>query len=114
MSARVNTRSRHVQSLEYALSILLQDEYAWYIRSIYLYGSCARREQKYTSDVDLFVFFDHDTPKSVIFNLKSITSPDDSDLPEVDLHCSLSNSFGFSKCYDDNLTREAKLLWERR
>lgn len=56
---------RHEQSLLHALDVLGQERYKKYIRAIYLYGSCTRSEQKYHSDVDLFLFMDEDAPNSV-------------------------------------------------
>lgn len=50
-------RSKHAESLQYALDILLSDEYRSYIKAIYLSGSCARCEQTEDSDVDVFFIF---------------------------------------------------------
>lgn len=104
---------RHVKSLDYALKVLLSKKYVEYIKSIYLFGSCARITQKYSSDVDLFVFLDQTMSKSLFFSLRGDVSPDDYTLPEIDLHCTTSNTFSTSNAFNNNLIKEAKLIWKR-
>lgn len=104
--------NRHSQSLQYALRVLGQDKYKRYIRAIYLYGSCARGEQRYWSDVDLFVVLYPEIPKSVIRSMRIDVVPD-SNLPEVELKTSLSDNFSTSRQFNENMKKEGKLLWER-
>jgi predicted nucleotidyltransferase len=106
-------KNRHRKSLEYALKILLDKEYNKYILSIYLYGSCARAEQKYNSDVDLFIFITEDMDRKVYNKLKSDISPEYLGLPIVDLHCSKSDKFSDVNLFNKNLKKESELLWER-
>ena len=51
----MNQTERHQEAIEYALNILSANPYKSYIDKIYMFGSCARKEQRYTSDVDLLV-----------------------------------------------------------
>ena len=46
---------RQRNAAEYALKVIQSSCIKPYIQSIYLYGSCARGEEKYSSDVDLFL-----------------------------------------------------------
>jgi hypothetical protein len=59
---------RHDQSLKHALHVLKKDFFE-YIDRIYLYGSCARSQQRYSSDVDLLVVVSEDTPSRVMGQL---------------------------------------------
>lgn len=47
--------SRHQQALERAVKALRDSKYASYITALILYGSCARGEERFDSDVDLFL-----------------------------------------------------------
>jgi predicted nucleotidyltransferase len=75
---------RHTDSLAYALDYL-KGECPDDILDVYLYGSVARGEQKYESDVDLAVFLKKDAAVNVR-KLRSELVSDDLDLPEVDAH----------------------------
>lgn len=102
---------RHEQSLLHALDILKQECYKKYIRAIYLYGSCARGEQKYHSDVDLFL--DDDVPDGVVREMRSEVVPHYT-LPEVELKTSKSDEFSSSYHFNKNIERDGRLLWERQ
>lgn len=104
---------RHEQSLLHALDILKQECYKKYIRAIYLYGSCARGEQKYHSDVDLFLFLDDDVPDGVVREMRSEVVPHYT-LPEVELKTSKSDEFSSSYHFNKNIERDGRLLWERQ
>ena len=43
------------KSIEYAVDIIKKSSVAPFVKALYLYGSCARGEQNYGSDVDLFL-----------------------------------------------------------
>ena len=51
----MSIEDRHQQAVEYALRILKKEPYNAYIDKIYLFGSYARKQQKYSSDVDLLI-----------------------------------------------------------
>lgn len=46
---------RHIQSINGALEVLCSEAYRPYIDAVYLYGSCARGNQRFDSDVDLLI-----------------------------------------------------------
>ena len=105
--------NRHEESLLYALNILKQPDYKKYIHKIFLYGSCARQEEKYDSDVDLLLYMDETTPKQLIKKLRSDIIPDDYTLPEIELKITLSDEPTSSHCFNENIKKDGILLWER-
>lgn len=58
--------NRHQESLNYALSVLQSKKYSDVVREAYLFGSCARNDYSYNSDVDLFIFLKKGTPQHVL------------------------------------------------
>lgn len=107
------SNNRHKESLEYALDVLFSDTYKQFIKSIYLYGSCARREQRYNSDVDLFIFTTKDINRSVLRSLRYDVIPENGKLPDVQLNYSDTDEFSSDRLFNSNLNREAKLIWVR-
>ncbi|MBE5935025.1 MAG: nucleotidyltransferase domain-containing protein [Lachnospiraceae bacterium] len=105
--------SRHAKSLANALEVLSCSEYKQYIEEIYLYGSCARGEQKYSSDVDLFIKVKEDTPQKVLLDMRRQVMPEDEKLPEVELKFSSTDNFSSSSQFNTNIKTEGKLLWRR-
>ncbi|MDE6888625.1 MAG: nucleotidyltransferase domain-containing protein [Eubacterium sp.] len=105
--------SRHAQSLQYALNVLRTPKYKPYIRSVYLYGSCARLQQTFDSDVDLFLFLDREMPDHLIREMRLDVIPHYS-LPEVEIKYSKNDEFSSSYQFNQNLERDARLIWERQ
>lgn len=105
--------SRHAQSLQYALNVLRQPKYKSYIKAIYLYGSCARVQQKFHSDVDLFLFIEPEMPDHLIREMRLEVIPDYS-LPVVEIKFSKGREFSSSYQFNRNIERDGKLLWERQ
>ena len=105
--------SRHAKSLAYALDVLNLDKYKQYIDEIYLYGSCARMKQKYSSDVDLFLKVRKDTPQKVLLEMRRDVISIEEGLPEVEIKFSSTETFSSSSQFNDNIKMEGKLLWRR-
>lgn len=89
---------RHQKALEYALNKIQSSVIFPYINEIILYGSCAKKTEKYNSDVDLFVEFQekiksNDDYKYAMLLLKSEVSMDDIYDPEVDLKIAFGNDW---------------------
>ena len=85
----VISSDRHQKSLEYALNKVEKSSVAPYVKHIVLFGSCARGDFHWSSDVDLLfimddTFNDHTELKSDLFTLRGNISPIDSECPEVD------------------------------
>ena len=101
----------HAKSLAHALRALIP--YKQHIRAVYLFGSCARGEQTATSDVNLFLFVTPDTPPKLMRKIRVALMPDEINLPEVVVFFSNDDEFTGSRIFNENLKREAKLLWSR-
>lgn len=105
---------RHEQSLLYALDVLKTETYKRYLKSVYLFGSCAKGNPRFHSDVDIFIFVDEDMPKHLIRKLRSEIVPDSDDMPEVDLQISKCAAPTSSTQFNKNFERDGILLWNRR
>lgn len=105
--------TRHERSLQHALEVLTSERYRTYLDAIYLYGSCARGDQKYTSDVDLLLKLRETVPTGVLRSMRVEATPDDWELPEVELKYFSGEQFSQSNQFDKNLREEGKLLWVR-
>ena len=104
---------RHNKSLKYALSVL-QDDHRDVIEEVYLFGSCARGEENYQSDIDLLVIADPKITKQQIMDIKSDVCSDDYLLPEVNII--VTDSFkdaSSSDQFNKNVRRDGILLWKK-
>lgn len=104
--------SRHRMSMDQAIKKLVE-EFSEYIKEIYLYGSCARGEQKFSSEVDLFVRVKENTPSRVLRKMRIEAMPDEENLPEVDLKFTSGESFSQSYRFNENIKKEGKLIWKK-
>lgn len=104
---------RHQQSLEYALRVLTGERFGPHIEAIYLYGSCARGQQKYNSDVDLLVKVAESTSPRLMRKMCAEATPDAAELPPVELKFSAGQEFSSSRQFNENIKREGKLIWEQ-
>lgn len=109
---------RFFYSLNYALTKLKESEIAPYIAEVYLYGSCARKEQKYTSDIDLFVELGADADKEsvhdAVIQLKGSISPAGLyDVP-VEMFVTIGPKWKSSKSpYHKNIRRDGIKIWHK-
>lgn len=107
---------RSENSIKYALSKILASPIAPYVKHVFLYGSCIRKEQKYASDVDLFMVLDDafDISKHIadVIFLKGEVIPLDDDLPEVDLKVVIGDSWKENQMlYYQNVKKEGVDIW---
>lgn len=108
---------RHRRMLEQAQRKIFTSKLAPYVRELYLYGSVARGEEKWESDIDLFLVLDEPEGgrkelKKEILNLKGSISGDEMDDPEVDLKVVFGDAWKSSgQMYYQNVAREGKRLW---
>ena len=106
-------RERHKSALNYAVSEIVKWQYAGSITEIYLYGSYARGEQGYDSDVDIYVVCSQGVPITALRELKMMVMPEDINLPEVEV------KFGFrplemeTDLFHVNIRKDGVLLWKR-
>lgn len=106
---------RHIQSINGALEVLCSEVYRPYLDAVYLYGSCARGNQRFDSDVDLLLQcnekFTPDIGRSMIID----AMPEDWKLPDVELKFVYGDSWKSGKDqFSRNLIKEGVLLWERK
>ena len=82
-----------------------------------MYGSCARGEEKYSSDVDLFLelsesFLSRPELKKYLYLLKSEVSSDELDDSETDLKIVVGDEWKKNKMlYYANVRKEGIQIW---
>ena len=108
-------KNRHQEAIDYALNILGREPYKNYIEKIYLFGSCAREQEKYTSDVDLLLECSENMTAQIARSMRIAVMPEQLDMPEIDLKFEKGSKW---KEQDDqfskNLLKEGVLLWEKK
>ena len=103
---------RQRNAAEYALRAIQSSCIKPYIKTIYLYGSCARGEEKYSSDVDLFLelsesFRSRPELKKYLYLLKSEVSSEELDDAETDLKIVVGDDWKRNKMlYYTNVRKE--------
>ena len=113
----ISDRSR--RSLDYAISKIKNSPVSSYVSNLYLYGSCARHEETYKSDVDLFLEINETAPlkdiRDELIILKGAVTPTKSNLPEVDLKIVIGDKWkSDNMLYYKNIKREGVSLWDRK
>ena len=108
---------RQRDAAEYALRTIKSSCIRTYIKTIYLYGSCARGEEKYSSDVDLFLelsesFRSRPELKKYLYLLKSEVSSEELDDAETDLKIVVGDDWKKNKMlYYTNVRKEGIQIW---
>lgn len=106
---------RHEQSLNFALDILCSDVYEPYIDAVYLYGSCARGNQRFNSDIDLLLQCSEKFTPDIGRKMRIDAMPDDWNLPEVELKFVMGEGWKTENDqFSRNLRKDGILLWERK
>lgn len=116
---RIQLENRSSKTIEYALNQIRTSVIAPFVQKVYLYGSCARHEQTYTSDVDLFLELDKDFDlekhKTDVLLLKSTVSPLDIGEPEVDLKVTIGEDWKNNHMlYYQNVRKEGVDIWQKQ
>lgn len=106
------------KSVEYAVNVIRKSPVAPFVKALYLYGSCARGEQTYGSDVDLFLElqsdFDTQKYKDDVILLKGRVSPSDINMAEVDLKVVVGDEWKRNKMlYYQNILKEGVDIWQK-
>lgn len=108
-------KDRHQEAITYALNILNDNPYKSYIDKIYMFGSCARKNQKYTSDIDLLVECNENIPPELARKMRIAVMPEELDMPEIDLKFVINGNWKKQKNqFEKNLVKEGVLLWEKK
>lgn len=113
-STNIYTKSK--ASLKYAIKTIMESPLASYVERLILYGSCARNQQTYNSDVDLLLVLstkiDNKKYHDELIMLKSSVIPCELDLPEVDLTIVIGNAWESNPMlYYQNIRREGIDVW---
>lgn len=108
---------RHSNAIQYAVKNIKDSELQPYITDLILYGSCARKEQKYSSDIDLLLVLSEDFQKRKelrlsLRKLKSQVMTDDVEDPEVDLKIVVGHDWETNPMqYYKNIRKDGISLW---
>jgi len=108
---------RQSKALQYAIDQIKQSPICPFVSELYLYGSCARNEEKFDSDVDLLLELHDDFPvdsplRIDLVRLRSNVSSGDIDDPETDLKVVIGNTWKDNKMwYYRNVRKEGKKIW---
>ena len=97
------------------LSILSSEPFVKYIERIYLFGSYARKQNRYSSDVDILIECNENLNPEVARKMRIAVMPECIDMPEIDLKFVKKDKWRergnqFSK----NLLKEGVLLWKKK
>ncbi len=110
-------KERSDKAVDYALSEIKKADIAPYVRQIYLYGSCARNEQSYGSDVDLLLELDEafesvERKAAMISELRGRLSQLDDSLPEIEVKLVIGNKWKTDNTiFFTNIRKDGEKLW---
>lgn len=111
---------RHNKTLVSYINTLLSNKVINYVNKIYLYGSCARGDQTFYSDIDLFVVLREDTTDSEFWKVKSILSGEcmlsvsNIEDADIDIHYTRNSEwFSLDDFFYKQIRKDCILLWER-
>lgn len=104
---------KHKKVLEWAKTFLPK-EYP-FINEIWLYGSCARNEESFMSDVDLLVMIPEEYFVKNVLRLIKTETPG-YQFPDVDIHCDIGKLY--NKEFDNdnyikNIRKDAIKIYEK-
>lgn len=108
---------RHQEALDYALATIKKSPIYPYITALYLYGSCARGEEKWNSDIDLFIVLDetykqHKELQTDLLLLKASVSTDGLYDVETDLRTVIGDNWLHADTlFYKNIRKDGILLW---
>ena len=120
---RIRTRKRemserHKNAMTYALKKIQQSPIAVYVKNVILYGSCARGEASWGSDVDLCVLLNEDvrqlpTYAQIIHLLTGTISVADAHSAETDIKFVIGDEWQNSgMLYFKNLRKDGIPVWQ--
>lgn len=108
---------RHKKAIKRAYQVIRESAIAPYVEKLYVYGSCARQEATWESDVDLFLVISSNIGDSIqtrdeLLRLKSQVTSCILDEPEVDLKFVIGNDWeNNNQLYYQNIRKEGIQLW---
>lgn len=108
---------RHRNAIQYAVTVIRNSELQPYVEDVILYGSCARKEQNYSSDIDLLLVLSEEFRKNEnlripLRKLKSQIMTDDIEDPEIDLKIVIGSDWKMNPMqYYKNVKKDGISLW---
>lgn len=112
-----NVDERHLATIEQSLAKIRKSPLSKYVKDVVLYGSTARGQSKYSSDVDMLLVLDNCVKNYRKYNdwityLKGNISSDDYRLPEADLHVVFDEKWKEkSNAYFSDIKKEGFSIW---
>lgn len=116
-AARELYNARSNKAIQFALAEIKKSDIGSYVQHVYLYGSCARNEQSYGSDVDLLIELDESFRTSkgkltLISELRSRLSNHDEGLPDIEIKFVIGEQWKTDNTiFFSNVRRDGKKLW---
>ena len=116
-AARELYNARSDKAIQFALAEIKKADIGSYVQHVYLYGSCARNEQSYGSDVDLLIELDESFRTSkgkltLISELRSRLSNHDEGLPDIEIKFVIGEQWKTDNTiFFSNVRRDGKKLW---
>lgn len=110
---------RHQKSLDFSVNQVKVSPVFPFVQSIILFGSCARKENKWASDVDIFLVLSpeikkHEELRRELRFLQGTISPTDMDLPEVDLKIAIGDGWKQDgSFFHQQIIKEGIIIWDR-
>lgn len=110
---------RHRNAIQYAVTVIRNSELQPYVEDVILYGSCARKEQNYSSDIDLLLvlsdgFRKNENLRIPLRKLKSQIMTDDIEDPEIDLKIVIGSDWKMNPMqYYKNVKKDGISLWNK-
>jgi len=108
---------RHEHAVSTAVKTIMESGLSDHVTKIILFGSCARGEQTFSSDVDLLVLLDPEVRKkpSWVRSARKVASELsflDRDLAECDVHWHVGKENEIPGTFGSLVRLEGKTIWE--
>ncbi|MCC2255561.1 nucleotidyltransferase domain-containing protein [Ruminococcus sp. CLA-AA-H200] len=104
---------RSNEAIQYALKTIGKSEIAPFVKAVYLYGSCARQEQSYGSDVDLLLELvpNYEINTKHVVSLKSELNKNNK-LPDIEVKIVIGSDWHNDQgLFYKNIQKEGIKLW---
>lgn len=108
---------RAAKSMRWGISTITGSDLSAYIDKIILYGSYARHQEKYDSDIDFLVVTKDNIPDTHIkqLDLRGKLGNPPEGLTNVDAHYYTSEQVKYMKSsFLDNVRKEGKVVWDSK
>ena len=109
---------RHIEAIDYAIRQIRQSPIAPCVENLILFGSCAREEARWNSDVDLCLVLRPEVKKidgfsRIIHELKGVISDDQPGSVETDLKVVVGDDWKTSSMlFFKNIRRDGISIWQ--